>query len=371
MTSSKSFFSKSAAILVAGLIVLFGCSAARQPQASVPASGPGLRVAVLPMVNLSGTVAPLADLRQKIISGLRTRGIAVLDEKSLEEFMERHRVRYIGGIDRETGSALKEETAAYAVLITSLELYSTTVPPKVALTSRLVPAGGEGVLWMDGAAETGNDSPGLLGLGIVEDPGVLADRAVRALAGSLAGQLAGVPRTERSAPKRFRPKTMFRSPVLSSGMKYRVAVLPFLNRSLRKNAGEIMSLRFMAALAGDRNFEVVDPGEVRAKLLRFRIIMEQGISIADADILFQAVDVDLILGGTVYAYEDYEGTYGKPKVAFSVQVLEKKSREVVWSSESNNEGDEGVYFFDAGRVNTAQVLAADMARQTVGLIMPQ
>lgn len=370
MTSSKSSLNRKAVVLCAVLAALFACAPARAPRADVPAGGPGLRVAVLPVINLSGTVAPIKEVRQEIVRELGTGGIAVIDEPVLEEFMERHRMRYVGGIDRETGGALKQETAADAVLITSLELYSILFPPKVALTSRLVSTAAGGVLWMDGEALTGDASPGILGLGLIDDPGVLVDKAVRSLVGSLRERLAGTG-AARPAGTRFRPKTLFRSPVLSTDMKYRVAVLPFVNRSLRKNAGELMSLRFMGALAGNRSFELVDPGEVRMELLRYRIIMEQGVSISDADILFHAVDADLILTGTVYVYEDYEGTYGKPKVEFSVQLLEKKSREVVWSSESHNEGDEGVFFFDIGRVYTAQTMAADMARQVVGLITQQ
>lgn len=49
-------------------------------------------------------------------------------------------------------------------------------------------------------------------------------------------------------------------------------------------------------------------------------------------------------------------------MSFSAQLIEKKSREVVWSSNSYNEGDEGVFFFDLGRVNTASVMVSQMAR---------
>ena len=34
---------------------------------------------------------------------------------------------------------------------------------------------------------------------------------------------------------------------------------------------------------------------------------------------------------------------------------------VVWSSESYNRGDEGVFFFDLGKVNTAHAMAIRMA----------
>ena len=54
--------------------------------------------------------------------------------------------------------------------------------------------------------------------------------------------------------------------------------------------------------------------------------------------------------GRVMDYQDYQGAEGKPKVNFSVTVVERKSRKVVWNSYSRNEGDDGVYFFDWERL---------------------
>jgi hypothetical protein len=89
------------------------------------------------------------------------------------------------------------------------------------------------------------------------------------------------------------------------------------------------------------------------------------VSLAQTDILFEALDADMILSGTVLSYEESQGALGVPNVEFSVQLIEKKSREVVWSSFSDNSGDDGVFFFDRGKVNTAQALAMRMARQVV------
>jgi hypothetical protein len=61
-------------------------------------------------------------------------------------------------------------------------------------------------------------------------------------------------------------------------------------------------------------------------------------------------------------YQDYRGAFGAPKVDFSVLLIERKSRKVVYSSFSHNEGDDGVFFFDWGRVNTAHAMASQMAR---------
>jgi altronate dehydratase len=98
------------------------------------------------------------------------------------------------------------------------------------------------------------------------------------------------------------------------------------------------------------------------------MIVPQGISLANADALFATLNADLILAANVMEYEDYQGVFGNPKVDFFVQLIEKKSRTVVWSSVSHNEGSDGVIFFDRGKVNTAHAMASQMT-QWVGEMM--
>jgi hypothetical protein len=69
-------------------------------------------------------------------------------------------------------------------------------------------------------------------------------------------------------------------------------------------------------------------------------------------------------------YQDYQGIWGKPKVDFSATVIERESREVIWSSSSYNEGDDGVFFFDRGRVNTAHAMASQMVQRVAKRMAP-
>ena len=96
--------------------------------------------------------------------------------------------------------------------------------------------------------------------------------------------------------------------------------------------------------------------------------MEEGVSLANANIIFGILNVDLILSGKVLDYQDYQGASGTPKVNFSVLLIERKSRLIVWSSESYNEGDDGVFLFDWGKINTAYTMTSQMA-QAIGKIL--
>ncbi len=374
MTSSTSFSSRCRAWALAALILLSGCAAERRPPAAeMQGEGRALRVAVLPVENLSGMPAPVRDIRRLLLAGLGAEGLVVLPDNVLEPFMARHRVRYTGGVDAELAQAIREETGTEAVLVTSIDYYAPGNPPKIAFTSRLVSTGSRPViLWIDDVAMTGDEAPGFLSLGVVEDPRALLEKATARLRGSLRrfrrdGGGRGAPGEVRGAGapdpvrRRVQPKVAYRSPVFpGADRNVTAAVVPFLNDSPRKNAGEMMTLMFVRWLSSADNISVVEPGVVRQALLKMRIIMDEGLSLPQSELLFNALDIDLIVSGNVMEFQDYEGGNGVPKVDFSTRVQERKSREIAWASESRNRGDDYVFFFDVGRVYTAHDLASRM-----------
>jgi len=368
--SSINSLNKALALVLAGLIGLNGCAVkGLSPTAGPVERGKKLSVAVFPVENLSGKPAPLKEMRQALMKDITGSDVSLLGDEKIEGFMARHRVRYTGGIDTETALALKAELGADAVLITSLEQYNESAPPEIAVICRLVSLGDPPlILWMDIMGMAGDDSPGILGLGLIDDPAVLRGKVLRMLADSLAGHLSGKrERAERrGGKKRFEPKIVYRALSLPrEKANYAVAVTPFFNSSDRKNAGEIVVLHLVKDLAASGNFSVIEPGVLRQKLLNFRVIMNEGLSLADEDLIAQSLGADLIFTGEVARYHDDESSRGRPNVDFFVLVIERSAKKMVWASESYNRGDDGVYFFDYGKVNTASALASEMTRSLV------
>jgi hypothetical protein len=354
------------AILLCACLLLSACAARHETSrpADPHASGRG-RIAVFPVENLSGSAVPMREIRGFFVARLQAAGFEVLDDDSLDRVMTRHRVRYTGGVDHEVALALKQEAAVEAILIPSLELYDETNPPKAAMFARLVSVGGNpAVRWIDGVGLAGDDTPGILGLGLVDDPTVLLARAVDALVGSLVRDVAeaGAHPAGGDGPRKFQPKLVYRADALNAGKKYSVAVAPFFNKTDRKYAGEIIALHMIRNLMTFQDFEVVEPGIVRQELLRFRIIMTDGVSLPETETILNAVNADLVLNGEVLDYRDYRGPDGVATVDFSVLFIERRTRQVVYSSYSQNQGDDGVLLFDWGRVNTAHAMASQMAR---------
>ncbi len=365
MIFSTNFSDKGVILFILGLLLLPGWARAEEiGKRAIPKNPGGMRLVIFPVENLSGFVAPLKEIKQKFEDRLKAQGVDLLEEEALQKLMARHRIRYTGGIDTRVARVFKEEGKTDAVLIFSLELYSEEYPPKVSLLSRLVSTDDPpAILWAEGFGLAGNDSPGILGLGLIENPYKLLDKGMGFLFDSLVRFLStrngGI---VYPVKRKFRPMVVYESPAFDPKREYSLAVIPFFNRSGRKNAGEIMVLHFVREMKRFENFRLIEPGVIRQAFLEFRIIMEDGVSLSQTDILFGALNADLILSGRVFEYEDYQGTYGKPKVEFSAYLVERKSREVVWNSHSHNRGDDGVFFFDQGRMNTASAMASQMTQ---------
>lgn len=332
-------------------------------------------VAMMPIANLSTQRVPFTAIRNSLTALLQEQGLTVVNDEVLESFMERHRIRYTGGIDSATAQAFGEENIAQAVLITTLEHYDQMYPPKISITSRLVSAREEPeILWMDSVGLAGHDTPKLLDLGLITNPRVLLEKAIQNLSDSFQVFLQGKRNTidtERGwlLKPRFEPKIYYRSSnIINKDRSYTVAIMPFFDLSDRKYAGEIMALHFTREMRKFRSFNIIEPGVVREALLKLRVIMIDGISLFQAQRIFNMLRADFILTGTILDYNDYPGSAGSPNVDFSTQLIER-GRETVWTSKSYNRGDDDVYFFDFGKINTANAMASEMVRAVIEMIV--
>lgn len=350
---------------IAAILLLVCAASAPLPAHDLPGT-----VAVFPAENLSGASAPVGALRAHLARRLAAAGTGVLDDDVLETFLTRHRVRYTAGIDGKTAAALRRETGAEAALFVSVEFWSELIPPKIALTARLVSTEDTPVVaWADDAGMSGDDAPGWLSLGLVNDHQVLLATALDRLAESLIAYL----QTGQRAPApdgagRFKPKSFTRKLDLGAGPPRAVAVVPFVNLSSRRRAGDVLALLFTRHLAALPQFRAAEIGVTRQQLLDARVIMEGGLSLADAETVAALVDADFVLGGRVLRYDDYEGAESTPAVEFSTVLIERKTRRVVWESTSYNAGDDGVSVFGRGRTRIAHAMATRMVGRAAAMM---
>src|SRR5204863_3695762 len=102
-------------------------------------------------------------------------------------------------------------------------------------------------------------------------------------------------------------------------------------------------------------------GVVRDELLRYRIVMDAGVTLDGARVVSELLHADLILSGVVRDHADG----AVPRVGFTATLIDRRDSEVVWMASSYAKGDDGVFFFDAGLVATAGDLSCRMARGAV------
>jgi hypothetical protein len=222
------------------------------------------------------------------------------------------------------------------------------------------------VLWADHVARSGDDSPGLLGLGLVDRVAELEKTVVAELARSIQRWVDRRARGEAcGGAGRFKPRRSFRAPVLDDVGRRSIVVLPFQNETSRRSAADVIVGQFVAQLTRSGAFEVLDPGIVREELLGHRIVLEGGVSVDQAMAILDLLHADLVVSGDVQVFESPVGKQAPPRVEFTSYVIDRRTSELVWSSLSTATGSDGVFFFGAGRVHTATTLACRMVRGVV------
>jgi TolB-like protein len=310
----------------------------------------------------------MRELGATALGALREAGVGTVAGAPIDDFLARHRIRYTGGLEPASAAQARDDLGVGMVLITVVTAWARDPMPRLAVEARLVSTDDRPqILWSFGLSKLGDESPGAFDLGVVREPEVLTRSVFAALARSLADFLrAGAPRTSRCPPAgRFGPRVAYRSPSLDLEAPVTIAVLPFQNQTQRRNAGEAVSLSFVRQMGSLPNVTVIEPGVVRDDLLRFRVVLQGGISLDVARVIMELLDADLALTGIVQSYEDALSSASAPRAAFTVMLLDRKNNEVLWRSSSASAGDDGVFFFDAGRVATAGDLVCRMAQTAI------
>jgi hypothetical protein len=171
----------------------------------------------------------------------------------------------------------------------------------------------------------------------------------------------------RKAKRRFAPRAaaQFREDTLLAGDPVRVAVLPFRIDGTARDAGIVLEHLFLRHLTRVAGVHVIDPGVVREALLRARIVMFEGPSLDQADIIGSLTSADLEITGSVRTYVAATGAMSVPFIEFWTFGLEPDERTFVWSSFSSNRGDDGVLFFQVGRISSPEQLAFEMTQSIV------
>lgn len=392
-------------------------------EASAPAKPRVVPVgyAVLPLRNLSADVDGVVELQRGLRAGLAERGAVFVADGALDEVLRARRVRYTDSLSVADSRAVREATGASFALAGTVLEYARGKEPRIALCVRVIDlASGERV---QSAFVTlrGQDFRGLLGLGAIEDVRELDRIAIERVldafgehggpmvrrsvadgakerfalsvkpeerassdpkarpapdpaAGAAAAPSPGAPAAvaqdaggaEGPLPAPEAPPAVRCAPALGEPVG-RLALLPFVNRSTRTDAGTSFSELLAHAWFQTTGAQVVETSELRSALVRARI---RSLNEMDAKTLASigaALDARWFALGSVDRFGEDAAVRDQryPEIEVTVRIVDARTGLVATSRSLRVRGDDGETVLRLGVERDPLALAADAARELV------
>ncbi|NOZ24841.1 MAG: OmpA family protein [Nitrospirae bacterium] len=319
-------------ILVLSAVFMPGPCQAGQP----PQEPERLRVALFPFANLSDDRDALRHVMPVLKSVMEDKGLVLVDEGRLEDFLLKRRVRDTGYVSRELAAEIGRALDVGAVMVGAVSTFRSGRNPAVGLSARLIDSSSGRILWADYASATGEDFTKILGLGTIDTMDALIPEVAEEL-------LASFP------PPPYHPDGKARP--------YRVAVMPLRNDSGVRDAGMIATYMFLVEMFKSAEFEPVEYGEVRRAIVDLRIRERGELDFRDIRALADALSVDAFLVGTVETYSDGTESSSPPEVSIAARIIDARTNRVLWCDSLQMNGDDDIIMLDWGRIRSVDGVA--------------
>jgi TolB-like protein len=268
---------------------------------------------------------------------------ALVDPAALRDVLRRGRLRVLDDALPEELREVAAATGAERILSFTLHQTSRLETPTLALSGRAYDGATGELLWAGFEAASGLDGRRLLGLGVVGDMAVLADRAARRLvADFLDGRRAGA-----------RPA--------AAGLGT-VALVPFgsVTEAAGTNAAETLT-EVTRATFHRHGGRLVSPSRVAEVLRRRGWSAWGGVDDATRLALAEQLGVRWVLTGGVEEYESAGGAgEPEPRVAVALRLLDAETGGIAWMGGREGSGWDGQGPFHAGRIYSRGDLAEEL-----------
>ena len=293
-------------------------------------------IAVFPFENFSDDEQALSMVIPALTGLLKMKGVNLAVEEDLDRLLIAERVRYSGYVPRGLAGKMRSELNVAAVLTGAVVSFSSEGNPRVGVLARLIDTADGRIRWAGFASATGDDFATVLGLGRITTMDALLPRVLDMLLSSFTTE----------------------PPLKEKESTYTIAVLPFLNRAEQRGAGMIASYLFVTELVNDPLFIPFEFGDVRKTIVDLRVRSRGEIDFATLSSLAEALNVDLVLVGTVEVYPKDMSPSVPPEAAISSRLLNVREKKIVWAGSSQLNGDESITAFEWGKVRSPEGVAA-------------
>jgi TolB-like protein len=302
-----------------------------------------LRIALFPFENLTDDRTALTQIMPVIKDRLEKKGIAILDEKSLENFLLKERVRSTGYISKDLAQKMGKELNVKAILTGSVTSFYLLKNPQAGLLARLVDSSNGEILWASQASATGEDFTKMLGLGTVRSIDELIPIVVDRLFTSFSV----------TSQRKEKEQT------------HKIAVMLFQNKSKHNDAGIIITSMFLVELFKNAGYEPVEYGDIRKLTVDFRIRHRGELDYKNIGGMSEALGVDGIVVGTVELFSDGLDTSLPPEVAVSARLISAHKDRILWSDSIQLNGDEDIIVLDWGRIRAVDSVAYKVVKKLI------
>jgi TolB-like protein len=295
------------------------------------------RVALLPFDNLSDNKNALRQVMPALVRHLEKRGIEVVDEDKLNEYLCEERVRATGYVSKELAQKIRTKFKVKAILAGSIISYYTEEYPRFGILARLIDSSDASILWADYASATGEDYTTVLGLGKL--------RTIFSL----------IPRVMDELFVSFNYNVLERP--VDIGTARRIAVMPFQNNSNFRNAGVIAMYMFIIELLKNDNFEPIEYGNIRNTIISLKIRNRGDLDHSKISALSERLGARGIVVGVVDSFSNGETDSSHPKVAITARLLDGRNNKIIWYNSHELSGEENIIALDWGRIRSVHGVA--------------
>lgn len=291
-------------IVLCSFLFILGCAGAVFRGRELPN-----KVAILPFANLSEDFASSGLVMSAFRRELEKRNVDLVDEDALREVLREKRVRTFGYLSEDVAAVLGERLGVRLVLVGCVVLASREENPKIGLTARLIDTKDGRVVWAEYSSATGDEFASLLKLGKIDTLEGLVPKAVGRLLESFSSE---------------------RPPILQQESTFKIAVMPFENKTGHAGVGVMTSYFFLVELFKSERFDIVEYGNIRDFLVASRMRPTDELPYETIQRMSDILGVDGILLGSVSEFFEGYGAAIPPRVEVMVRLLDAHRNRILW-----------------------------------------
>lgn len=292
-------------------------------------------IAIFPFDNFSEDKNALPLVMPLLKNHIEEKGFKVVDEDSLNKFLLKERIRATGYVSRETATKLREELNVGAILVGSINSFTNGDNPHAGFTARLVRSSDNRIIWANHAAATGKDFITILGIGEIKDINKLAVKVLEELFDGFT-----------IVPPDKQPESL-----------YKIAVMPFQNKSSVRNAGKAATYMFIVELFKSEKFQPLEYGDIRSLIIELRVRDRGELDYKTTGAMSDLKGIDGIIVGTVEIYKEGVDISLPPEALISARLIDARNKRILWSDFFQSKGDDDIIMLDWGRIMSVEDVA--------------